>query len=241
MSRRPEQPLRRRSLLAGAVVGLVALLAIVGLAEGLSHPRPGMPRVEVPLGDPRDELICPETELAEEESGEPEQTFGPARPPAAVGSGELLDCPESYNGQVVRYQGEVVGGLVQRDGGAWTQLNDDAYADPVGPFTTHRSYRGGNSGIGAFLPDDVVEQITTVGGPGAHGDLVEVVGVFRRVDPASKEAAVILVQRATIVQAGWRLEVAPLRDREVAAAMLALLAVGTVITERVVARRRARM
>lgn len=243
MSRGSEQALRRRFLLAGTVVGLVALLAIVGLAEGLRHPPPVEP-VDQPLADPRDEVVCPEEELGEEEpdgeSDEQGPQLEPATPPTAVTSSDLLDCPESYNRQVVRYQGEVVGGVFHRDGGAWTQLNDDAYADPVDTLPAHRSYRGGNSGVGVFLPEEVAGQITTVGGPRARGDLLDVVGVFQRADPTTQEVAVIRVVSGEVVRAGRPLSDVRLRDREVAAAVLVLLAFGTVVTERVIARRRER-
>lgn len=239
--RRPEQGLRRRSLIVGAVVGLAALLAIVALAEGLRHPHPGDLLIDEPLADPREEVACPEPELAEEQPVDADLTLQRPVPPRAVSSSDLLDCPESYNRRAVRFQGEVVGGLFRRDGGAWTQLNDDAYADLVGPLPAHRNYRGGNSGIGVLLPDDVAEQVTTVGGPRDQGDLLEVVGVFRRVDPATGEVAVIVVDSGEVVREGRPFEDVPLRDRDVAAVVLALLAVGAVVTERVVARRRERM
>lgn len=240
MSRRPQWALRRRTLLAGAVLGLAALLAVIALAEAL---RPGHPAVSVldePSGDPRDLAECPETEVREGAADETEPMLSPTAPPIDVSSNRLLDCPDSYDGRVVRYQGEVVGGLLRRDGGAWTQLNDDAYAEPVGRPPAHRSYRGGNAGVGVFLPDDVADRIATVGGPHDQGDLVEVVGTFGRVDPETHEVAVIRVDSAEIVRAGQPVEADALREQDVAAALLALLAVGTVVTERRVARRRDR-
>lgn len=243
MSRRAHEPVRRRRVLAGTVVALVTFAGLVGLAEWLRHPPPGVDRpveLDETDGDPRITTTCPEPAPSEAQERGGRRRLGPAQPPVTVTSNQLQDCPELYDRRVVRYQGEAVGGVLRRGGGAWVQMNDDVYAGTLGPLPAHRGYRGGNSGVGVFLPGDLADQISVVGGPATRGDLVEVIGVFRRVDPASLEVTVVRARSLEILRPGEPFADVPLRDRQVAAGVLALLAVAVVITERTLARRRLR-
>jgi len=238
---RADKPLRRGRVLLGTLVAVVALAGIVGLAEAL-RPPPGPSTIAVAdeRADLRAPLHCPTPAPPDERDDDAVSTLQPARPPVAVSSSELLDCPHSFDRRRVRYRGEAVGGVLRREGGAWAQINDDVYAGPAGPLPGHRSYRGHNAGIGVFLPDELADELGTVGGPGAQGDLVEVVGVFRRVDPGSQEVAVIRAASVEVLRAGAPRSDPPLRDRQVAAAVLAALALATAGTERLIARRRER-
>jgi hypothetical protein len=225
----PPVPLSR--VLAFSVLALSFLVAVIGLAETLRHPLPeGLPPdvAEDEGGDPRDALECPE----------PEPREGVERDGAAVGdavfevlSNNLYDCPETFNGRKVRYTGEVVGAVLQRGDGAWVQLNDDLYAGDLGPLPAHRDFRGGNAGVGVFIPDSAVAGITWVGGHAAQGDVLEVVGVFHRVDPQAHEVAIIRAEEVEVVREGGPFEHPVLRDRQVAAVITGLLALGFLVAQ----------
>lgn len=229
---------KRRTALA-SVLGLFALLAgMLGAVDLLRHPFPG-DRADLPAAvsdDPRDVVVCPEAQPLEgEERADPRPE--PGAPPQDVSSNALYDCPETWHDRRVRYRGEAVGAVLHRDGGAWVQLNDDIYAGDLGPLPAHRDYRGGNAGVGVMIPLELAGQIERVGGPRNTGDVVEVTGTFRRIDPVSREVAVIVADGGGVVARGGAISDPLLPDRAVAAALLTLLAIALVVAERVVARR----
>lgn len=240
--RRSHDPLRRRRVLAGTLLTLALFAGVLALAEGLRHPDPGPhPSVErgADPGDPRLALDCPDPEPLEGRDRR-EATLAPPREPVAVTSAQLLDCPERYDRRTVVYQGEAIGAVLPRRDGAWVQVNDDVYAGPVGPLPSHREYRGANAGVGVLLPGELAGDVTVVGGPRTRGDLVEVVGVFRRVEPGSREVAVVRADSVEVLRRGEHHPDPPLRNRQVAAGILAALAAAMAVAERVVARRRLR-
>lgn len=237
----PDQPLGRRRVLAWTAVAALVLAGLVTLAEGLRHPpqqQPGLGELAAQDRDPRVDPDCPEPEPREDIPREEPTVASPADP-VEVSADELLNCPQSYDRRTVRYRGEAIGGLMDRGDGTWVQVNDDAYAR-AGPLPAHHDFRGDNVGIGVFLPADLDHRIRTVGGPQTRGDLVEVVGVFRRVDPESHEVTVIRASSAEVVRPAVALADPPLRRRQVAAGLLSVLAVAMVAIERTVARRRRR-
>jgi hypothetical protein len=156
-----------------------------------------------------------------------------------VSSAELHDCPSFYDLQRIRYRGEAVGAVMRRRDGAWVQLNDDVYAH-AGPLPTHDEFLGGNAGIGVLLPLDTADSINVVGGPWTHGDIVEVVGTFHRIDPGTREVAVIRAEQVNVVRSGQDVEVPLLFDRLVAAIVFVALAGGTVALQVAATRRRQR-
>lgn len=241
MKRLPEQPVGRRRMLAWTAVAALVLAGLISLAEGLRHP----PQESADAGeldaqdrDPRVDPDCPAPEPREDTPRE-EPTIASPVDPVEVSADELLNCPQSFDRRTVLYRGEAIGGLMDRRDGTWVQVNDDAYAT-AGPLPAHHDYRGENVGIGVFLPADLDHGIGTVGGPQTRGDLVEVVGVFRRVDPQSHEVTVIRASSAEIVRPGEALADPPLRRRQAAAGLLSVLAAAMVTIERAVARRRRR-
>jgi hypothetical protein len=244
---RPRHPVPRVKVALGAVLVLAAVLGIIGLAEKLRHPLPavGVPAelLEEPPADPRIAPECPEPAPLEVEVEETGEGGGPvegrATTPVTVGSNDLYDCPEFYDGQTVRYQGEAVGAIMRREDGAWTQLNDDIYAG-AGPLPSHREFRGGNAGVGVLLPPGAADAITVVGGPVTRGEVVEVVGTYQRIDRDTREVAVIRATELTVVERGTRIETPLLVDRLVAAILLAALAGAAVRLQTVVRRRRQR-
>ena len=100
-----------------------------------------------------------------------------------VSSTAIVECPDIFDGQSVVYVGEVVGDILRRDGGAWVLVNDDDYALKVGPAGASGELRGLNSGLSVWLPDPLADQLSRPGGPGWRGDVIQVAGTIRRVDP----------------------------------------------------------
>jgi hypothetical protein len=240
-ARRPERslPVQRRRVTAAAIGLLAMVLGVIGLAELLRHPEVvGTPPVDFEVSDPRDPLDCPEPRPREGMPRDDDPVERIAVAARSVQSGDLLDCPQSFDGDAVVLRGEVVGAIVGRGHRVWIQVNDDEYAGVVGPLPAHRYYQGGNSGIGVHLQVAFAEQIAVVGGPGRRGDTVEVRGIFNRVEPRTGEVAVIRAHTFEVLQTGEAIEQPILRDRQVVAYVVLLLALGTVLAARRVERRR---
>lgn len=218
--------------MAGALATAVALAAIVGLAEILRHPPGGeVPPDGAGIADPREELDCPQP-TPREGQDRPEAIVGPVNPPVEVTSAILQECPGTLDGAQVRYEGEVVGGLLSRETGTWAQVNDDAYGRPLGPLPAHQVFLGGNGGIAVLLPDGLADEITRVGGPDVRGDQIAVTGTFHRVDETSGEVVVLEAQAGEVVRAGEAVSDPVVPDRRAAAAVLALLAALVIGLER---------
>jgi hypothetical protein len=251
-------PVPRTTVLFGAVVGVLLFGALVVSVEALRHPLPERdgerPTLEETDSDPRAPIVCdqaPPREGQERESPTddsdtavtPGQNTGTQEGPRVptgglVSSNLLYDCPQSFDGRRVTYEGEVVGAVLERDGGAWVQLNDDVYAGIAGPLPAHRDYRGGNAGVGVFVPQEAVDDIAWVGGPDTLGDVLRVVGTFHRVDPVSADVAVIRAEAATVSETGGPFERVPLPDRRNVAIVVAVLALLVTAAERYAARNR---
>jgi len=94
---------------------------------------------------------------------------------------ELVENSESYDGQEVIVEGEVVGDLMIRGDEAWITVNDDPYSERSleegGDFAGLSNY-----GIGVWLPRQETEAIRVLGSYKNHGDRVRVRGIFHRVD-----------------------------------------------------------
>lgn len=230
----PTRAVSRLRVLLGALVFLGALGGVIAVSELLRPAPVAVDRTVPPSeGDIRDEVVCPTDLPPDGDSDAPRR----AGPPVSVTSTQLYDCPTVYDGRSVRYTGEVVGALLQRSDGAWTQLNDDLYGGALGPLPTHRDYRGANAGVGVFLPPDIAGRVQTVGGPRARGDVLVIVGTFHRVDPDSREAAVIRADTATVERRGRPIDHEPLRDRRIVGIVLALAAAALTTAHRIETRR----
>ena len=229
-------PVQRVRVVVGALclVGLLATIVVIG--EILRHPQVAteVPEDAIPGGDPRDEIVCAEPLPRE---GQARDTAEPDGAPSAVNSNDLFDCPQAYDGRVVRYRGEVVGALLHRDIGVWAQLNDDVYAELLGQSPAHRELRGGNAGVGVLLPAALAAQVELIGGPHTHGDVLEITGTFNRVDPTG-EVAVIRADGGRLMSRGEPTPQPPLHDRRIVAWVAIVVAGAMVIAERVAARRR---
>ncbi len=93
-----------------------------------------------------------------------------------VDSGLLLREWEKYDGKEVIFRGEAVGDVLWRGESAWVAVNDDPYSQRA--FQEAGELRGGNSGIGVWMPAAEAEKIKRLGRYRSLGDYLEIVGVF---------------------------------------------------------------
>lgn len=238
MTTNRRRPVPRWKVAAGALALLAALAAIMLLADTLRYPNVDLGHGEEEpalASDPRDPVECAAPQPRE---GQPRVSPGDdLKVIERVSSANLYDCPQSYDGVQVRFRGEVVGAVLRRDDGAWVHLNDDVYANVAGPLPGHRFYRGGNAGVGVFLPHELANDIVVVGGPRTKGDVVEVVGVFHRIDPITRDVAVIRAAAGTNTPGG-PFPRPDLPIRRYLAIGLALLTALVVVAERRLTRER---
>ena len=80
----------------------------------------------------------------------------------AVDSNDLIDHAKDYDNQIVVYEGEVIGDILNRGDHAWLAIFD------------------GNNTISVYVTAGQAKQISTVGGYGKQGDTVRIEGVFHR-------------------------------------------------------------
>ena len=100
-----------------------------------------------------------------------------------VSSAQVYACPSAYDGALVTYVGEVIGEVIERDGGAWVQVNDDDYALETGPIHGHRTLRGANVGLSVWLPDGLHDEVEVAGRSGRRGEVISVIATVQRADP----------------------------------------------------------
>lgn len=230
------QPVARWKVLVGALVAGLFIAGIVATTEALRYPHPTsaaatapLPRAE-PASDPRDPIEC-EDPIPRE--GQVRVTDAGEEALRRVTSSELYDCPQTFDGSLVRYRGEVIGGVLRRNEGAWVHLNDDVYAGDIGPLPSHRDYRGGNAGIGVFISHELAGQITRIGGPRDRGDVVDVIARFHRVDAATGEVAILRAVNGSVT-GGQPLERPEVPERRIVAWLMFGFMCLTVVGERVI-------
>jgi len=93
-----------------------------------------------------------------------------------VTTADLLNEWEKYDGQEVIFKGEAIGDVMRRGDYAWITVNDDFYSREA--RLEAGELRGGNSGMGVWLPVEEADKIQELGRYGTVGDFVEVRGVF---------------------------------------------------------------
>ncbi len=93
-----------------------------------------------------------------------------------VNTADLLERWQEYDGMEIVIRGEAVGDMMRRGDHAWITVNDDHYSRAA--RLEAGELRGGNSGIGVWLPAREAEKIEVLGRYASKGDLVEVKGVF---------------------------------------------------------------
>jgi hypothetical protein len=183
----------RWPLLAVAVV-LGLLLALTGALERGAPSLPSSAPIVEGLPEPL--LGEPVRCTRSDERASLEDVRSGLRADGRVTSAIVYACPRLLAGRDVVYVGEIVGDVLRRDGGAWVQMNDDAYALELGPFGAHRETRGFSSGLAVWLPDGLHEQLGAPGRHGRRGDVVRVEGTLLRADPS--DGGGITVRAATL-------------------------------------------
>lgn len=79
-----------------------------------------------------------------------------------VSSAELINNAKQYDGQIVSYEGEVIGDIMVRGDFAWVNVND------------------GVNAIGIWVDKNLIKDILYTGSYKYKGDWVEVEGIFHR-------------------------------------------------------------
>jgi len=80
----------------------------------------------------------------------------------AVSASDLINDAAAYNGQIILFEGEVIGDIMVRREHAWINLND------------------ADAAIGIWAEKGLIEGITHTGGYNSKGDWVRVYGIFSR-------------------------------------------------------------
>ncbi|MDX1621032.1 MAG: hypothetical protein R3320_08580 [Nitriliruptorales bacterium] len=151
---------------------------------------------------------------------------------ARATSDALVECPFRFDGETVTYVGEIVGDVLRRDGGAWVQLNDDAYALEVGPLPAGGEFAGYSSGMSVWLPGDLADLAQRPGGPQWRGDVLRVEGVVHRVDDQDGGGLTIRAHSAQVLAPAEPLARPFHTAQAVVAGVLVVLAAGVIAWER---------
>ncbi len=154
-----------------------------------------------------------------------------------VSSAELLACPDVYDDAEVVVEGEVVGAVLRREGGAWLQVNDDAYALALGPLPVSGVRAGANTSIAAFVPESVADGIRSAGGADRVGDRLRLTGTYRSADPGDAGAPALRATTAELLLPGRPIERRAGPGRVAAAAVSAAVAGVLVLAARRAGRR----
>ena len=214
--------------LAIVVAGIVALEAAAPTAEPIDRSVPGLPPLGLEDERPCRRVVDDQTVLEIRESF----TQG-----ERVSSTQVFRCPAAFDELVVTYAGEVVGDILERRGGAWVQVNDDAYALETGPLIDHRQRSGFNTGLSVWLPDGLHERIEGVGDADRRGDVILIRGILDRTDPDDGGGLTVRATELEVLAPSTEIE-APLHTLQaLIAGLLAVLALVTVVWARRVARR----
>ncbi|MEX2625994.1 MAG: hypothetical protein WD225_03865 [Ilumatobacteraceae bacterium] len=185
-------------LVLGPALFLVVLVVGLQTVQAVDErpPEPGMTVAADTLAPIAGEPVRCERERPDTE---PAQRLAETLPAGGrVTAAMVVACPQAFDGRRVAFAGELVGDLLRRDGGAWVQLNDDAYALDVGPLPAHDDLRGVNSGLQVWVPQEHLDGLTP-GRPGRRGDVVEVQGVIRRADPDDAGGLTLRADRLQVV------------------------------------------
>lgn len=159
-------------------------------------------------------------------------------PDGRVSSTQVTVCPDLYDQRQVTFVGEVIGDVLQRDGGAWLLVNDDDYALSSGPLPAHREMSGSNTGLAVWLPERFIDLIDAPGGPGVRGTVLELHGTIHRADPHDGGGLTLRADRASVVEESARIPEALHTGQLIVALLAAAAAVAAVVVERRVARTR---
>jgi hypothetical protein len=236
MNRRaPSRRGRTRWLMIAPLTGLAIIIGGVVALEAAAptgEPIDWMVRDVPPLGI-EDERQC--LRLVDDQTAtDIREEFAPGE---RVSSAQVFRCPSAFDDLEVSFAGEVIGDVLERRGGAWVQVNDDAYALETGPLTDHRMRSGFNQGMSVWLPDGLHERIGDVGNADRRGDVILVRGILDRTDPNDGGGITIRAEEMEILAPSIEVE-APFHTLQAAiAGILAVIALASVAWARRVARR----
>lgn len=213
---------------------LVAVIAQLRAVQPYETPEFIVPAAEDPEDPATDILTCERT-LPDRPTPEVAQAQEPL---GRVTSSAVMECPQAFDGHPVVYIGEVVGDVLRRRDGAWVLMNDDAYALEVGPLDSHGEFRGFNSGLAVWLDGELADLAQRPGGPEWRGDVLIVRGVVHRADPADGGGLTVRAFDGEVLAPAVPLSRPVNRPQAAVAGVLAVLALGAVAYERLVARSR---
>jgi hypothetical protein len=114
----------------------------------------------------------------------------------------LLENPHEYDQTVVTVVGEIVGDYGDRGTHFWVQVNDDPYVEQ--PSATGR-LAGANTGISVRYAAEFHGEFGPPGGYGIRGPIVQVIGIFRNLDPGSGGITFVEATALTLLQPAQRL------------------------------------
>ena len=229
---------RRRPVHPRTVVQMaIAILVVVAIAVTVRAVRLAAPETRLPtVGEAAPDVDAPELVTCERtlpDAPETQEEIAEVDPVGLVNSTEVIDCPDAFDGHVVVYIGEVVGDVLERDGGAWVLVNDDAYALEVGPLRGHDEYSGTNTGLSVWLPTPLPE--LEPGGSDRRGTIIRVQGVVHRADPADGGGLTLRAldaESTTIVAPSQPLNQPINRTQAIVATLFALAAATVYLLER---------
>ncbi len=214
--------------LAIVIAGVVALEAAAPVAEPVDRSVQGLPPLGVEDERPCRRVVDDQTIIDIRESFTPGER---------VTSSQVFRCPAAFDGLEVTYAGEAIGDILERDTGAWVQVNDDAYALETGPLIDHRQRSGFNTGMSVWLPDGLHERIEGVGNADRRGDVILIRGILDRTDPEDGGGLTVRATELEVLAPTIEIE-APFHTLQaLVAGLLAAAAVASVVWARRVARR----
>ncbi|PKQ29567.1 MAG: hypothetical protein CVT60_04650 [Actinobacteria bacterium HGW-Actinobacteria-10] len=91
-------------------------------------------------------------------------------------STELVEHPDTNDGDVIDFTGEAIGEVMVRGENAWLHLNDDAYR--ITDSEENSGLKGYNSGMPVFLNAKLAGKVEVYGDHAHQGDVVTVRGTF---------------------------------------------------------------
>lgn len=212
------------TLLTLIVVGVVALEAAAPQADELIGSIEELPPVAV-----RDAArTCTRSDEATTAEIREEHQNAEGR----VTADQIYACPQAFDRLEVVYAGEVVGELLPRRGGAWAQVNDDAYALEVGPLVGHRELDGFNTGMSVWLPDGLHERVDAVGRARQRGTVIAIRGTALRADPEDGGGVTIRASELEVLAPSMTVDDPLHLLQAVVAGILAALAIGAAVWAR---------
>lgn len=240
---RSDRPASRRGhtrrLLIPALLGLTALIVgVVALEDAAPQVDPeviaALAIEDLPPLGLDDVPVCTRALLEEITITELRGDFQPGD---RLSSDQVYACPAAWDGKEVTFVGEAIGEVLPRRGGAWVQVNDDAYALETGPLLGHRERAGFNSGLSVWLPDGLHERIDGVGRHAQRGTVVQLEGTILRADPDDGGGTTLRADSLEVLAPSVQLDEPFHTLQAVVAGVLALGAIGALLVARRARRR----